>query len=542
MKSSITRILALSFFPAALFSVGIVYAFITGPYFLRGVDPEYAYLLNGLLIADLKLDLGFIYHPGTPVQCIAAIVMRIVHVFRPGNTLVHDVMLNPEMYIKFILFTVITLNALTLFCLGYLVYRKCQNMYVAIFLQLTPFAHVLTLEVLRRLMPEPLMNIFICGWILLIIQFIYNSPGELNSKRYALWSGILFGISLADKLTFLPFFIIPLILLPEWKNKVLYVLYSVGAFLIFAFPVTLKIAYFYNWVKDITLHTGSYGGGEKGFFKWNEFKDHLGLHFSNTGILAGVVLILLLITIIRFLVYRKFQFPMLVRIKAAIAIILVIAVEYLISSKHFAFHYIIPAILLTITCILLIVLVLKDMFPGIVKPVVMNIMLIIAGTIILANTTPGLIKHIKQIRQISVANLTAFNRIEPLLKTTPKIISASYYGCSSIEYALTCGIHESGRYSNYLTFNFNELFPETYIYLPWGKVFYQGNRVIQPSGFIDPAERYNLYVADYSEKALEEVRTALLNDLSGHQFSIVQIYSDTIQHEGVFMVQFLNNK
>jgi hypothetical protein len=537
MNRSSYKSLSLFAFPVILFAAGILYLVITGPYFLQSVDPEYSYLLNGLLIADLKLHLSFIFHPGTPVQCIAAILIRIVHIFRPGYTVVQDVMLNPELYIKAILYTIIAMNALALYLMGLRVYKSSLNISVALFLQLTPFTHVLTLEVLRRLMPEPLMNMIVCGWISLIMGLIYTDPIKLNLKRYALLFGLLSGISLADKLTMLPFIIIPLILLRGWRYKLMYVLSSTGSFLLFAFPVTIKINSFYSWVKDIFMHTGSYGTGEKGIIKWNEFTDHLKLQFESTGMLKLVLLILFLVTVIYFLRKRRSRTFSHIKCRTGFALVLVIALEYLFASKHFAFHYMIPALLLTATGSLMVILMLDDLLPAGLKPTVLKGILTLAGITIMAYTTPRLITHMKQIRQITETNTSAFKRIEPLLKRTPKIISASYYGCASIEYALTCGIHVSGKYSSYLTGNLNELYPLSYLYLPWGKVFYQGNRILNPSDFIKPDANYNLYVADFSKKLLDQILNAFRSDFPHDHINIREMYVDSIQHEGVFLVR-----
>jgi hypothetical protein len=539
MSRSSYKLLTLFIFPITLFSVGVLYIMATGPFFLKGVDPEYAYLFNGLLIADLKFNVPYIDHPGTPMQCIIALVIRTLHLFRPGISMVQDVLLNPEVYIRAVLYTVNVLNAMALLLLGYFTFRVSQNLVVALFMQLTPFTHIITLEVMGRMMPEPLMNIVVCGWLILMAGLIYGNPDKLNYKRYSVLFGFLFGISLADKLTFLPFFMLPLFLLPAWKNKLRYLFSSVFFFLVFAFPVALKIAAFKKWVTGIFLHTGNYGSGDPGIIKWNEFADHARLQYENTRVLFWVVAVLLFVTLICIVKNRKTGIFKDVKVRTGLALFLVIGFEYLMTAKHFAYHYMVPAILLTVLCILLIVVMLNDLFHFKAGKRIINGVLIAAGFCILFNIMPGAVKQVKQVRQLMEPKTASFARMEPLLKSSPKIISASYYGCAAIEYALTFGLHTSGKYGSYLFDEMKEIYPSTYLYFPWGKVFFEGNKEILPSSFIEPGMDYNLYVSDFSKERLDEVMTDLNHDSPENRYSIRQIYVDSVQHEGVFHVRFL---
>lgn len=537
MTRSAYRLLSFLILPLALFFTGLLYILITGPYFLRSADPEYAYLFNGLLIADLKMKIMYFLHPGTPMQCIAAVIIRLVHLFRPGHSMVQDVMLNPELYIRAILLSVAFLNSIALFLLGFFAFKYSTNWIMALFVQITPFTHILVLSVLGRLMPEPLMNILVCGWIILIMRILLADQSHLKFNRYSLMFGILFGISLADKLTFLPFILIPLLLLPAWKNKLFFVIYAVASFLLFAFPVTLQFHVFYDWVKGIFLHTGSYGSGDLGIIKWDEFKDHLRLQIENTWMLKWVFLVLILVTVI-YIVRKNSGIFNTGKFRAGIALILVIAFEYLLTSKHFAFHYIIPAILISAFGFVLIILILKDILPGIMKPQVLNGLMIITGIIILANTAFRVVGETRKVIEIVRPIRSSYEKVGPLLQSSHKIVSVSYYGCDAIEYALTFGIHESGKYSQYLTDQLKEVYPSTLLYYPWGKVFYEGNKVIQPETFINPGIDYTLYVADFKQEGLDEILNRLTGNSPNSKYSISKVYVDSLQKKGVFKVKF----
>jgi hypothetical protein len=153
-------------------------------------------------------------------------VARVVHFFRPGQPLIDDVLTNPELYIRSTLYTINVLYALGVFLLGYTAYRFTNNLTVSLFLQLIPFTNLITLEALARLMPESLMGIIICCWLMVLIKLLYRKDKPLNYHRYSLVFGILFSIGMADKLTFLPFFLLPLVILPGWKNRLIFAGYS----------------------------------------------------------------------------------------------------------------------------------------------------------------------------------------------------------------------------------------------------------------------------------------------------------------------------
>ena len=83
--------------PVCLFLTGLALNGIRGPYWLgANSDPEYAYLLNALSLAELH-PVGHYDHPGTPVQTIGALSLRVFHSFlSPAEELPRAVLSDPE--------------------------------------------------------------------------------------------------------------------------------------------------------------------------------------------------------------------------------------------------------------------------------------------------------------------------------------------------------------------------------------------------------------------------------------------------------------
>jgi hypothetical protein len=523
--------------PAILFWAGILYLRSTGNYFLTSVDPEYAYLFNGALFADLKLKISYILHPGTPLIILTAGVIRIVHAFRPGEDMLTDVIRNPELYIKAIIYTINLLSMGMLLLLGVFTYKKTRNIWLSVFLQLIPFAHSLALETMARVIPESLMLSLICLWIIQIISMFTHAEPVLNVKKHSLVMGILFGLSVALKLTLLPLILMPLIVLTGWRNKLRFVVVSLFSFSVFAFPVLLKYNMFYSWVKNIIIHTGSYGGGDRGILHWNEFFGHLKFQADKSPFLI-ISLSILLISLFIYITYKKpgIQKDKL-KINLSVALILVVIFQFIITAKHYAFHYMLPAILLTLPMIVLSAGMMREIFPSALTLPRLKVIAAFLGLIVLVYIIPRTYSQTSLRTDRNKSIQESYIRYKVDRFSGPLIIGTSYYGCSAVEYALTFGIQESGKYSPYLYDKVNRIYPSIWLYFPWGKAFYAGNKTILPSAFLMPDKKYNLYIADYSIDRYQEIIKALKQNEDSLQFTITKVYVDSSAMQGLFVLQ-----
>lgn len=527
----------LALFPLLLLIIEIQYVRSGGMKFLWSNDPEYAYLFNGIALAHLHLPLNGVGHPGTPIQIIIAIVAWIVHLFRPGQSLWNDVMLNPELYIKVTLYVMGFINASVLFLMGRYVYRYSKNLLTAIVLQLSPFAFVMTLEVNYRLMPEAIMISIISLWLILLIKLVHEPEVERKYSRYCILFALLFGFSLSDKLTFLPYFILPLFILPNWILRLRYTALSIVSFLIFAFPVLFNFHKFNNWVTGIITHKGVYGGGEAGFVNWELFTFNLKVMVNQTYpiLIPLIFLIVLILSALFFLRKRNLL------VSLATGLIFLLIISYLITAKHYAFYYMTPVLLLPVFVAYLVMQITGNFAPFFKRFNLQQLLPGFFGLVLLFYSVTEVQRQVKSMAKNSRIMEEAYNNISPLLKKHPKIICVNYYGTSSIEYGLLFGIHESGRYGMKLTTIFNKLYPDTYIYYPWSGLFYQGVKVLKPIDFIKNNIDYTLYIADFSDSRLNEVLAAI-NDSGLLQFDLKELYRSTTTPEVVFQLKVLTSE
>jgi len=177
------RIVIISILPVILFLTGLHYRHQLIVYHISTVDPEYAYLYNGLNIARLNFHLGHIDHPGTPVQMTVAFTIRVVHLFSGQGLLSDDVMKNPEKYLLASNLVLIILITVALFVLGYFVERITKNLALSFLIQLSPFSSYIVMVALGRVTPEPMLLVAVILLIAMSFIYLYSNNEQKQTKH-----------------------------------------------------------------------------------------------------------------------------------------------------------------------------------------------------------------------------------------------------------------------------------------------------------------------------------------------------------------------
>jgi len=483
MKTPFTKdgLISLSFLiiPLCFLITALIYIHSTGTIYLSGVDPEYAYLFNGMILANLHPDAYGVLHPGTPIQVLIAVVAWIVHMFRQGTSLSEDMMLHPEIYIRAAIITGNAINTFFLFLLGKMVFRYSHNYLVSLAMQVTPFAFLMTLEVSHRLMPEMIMTSLVSCWIIILVKLLYEAPEERNFKWYSMVFGFMFGLSFATKMTFLPYFILPFIILPTWKFRLRFTLVSILSFLIIAFPVWFNFPRYLQWVTSNFIHTGNYGTGDTGIINWNTFATSLNIMIYSTWQIIITAFVLLLIVL-----YSMKKNAKDIATTTGLGLLALFFLQYVITAKQYAFYYMTPSLLLCVfTGFLIFFLLMKlkgtEQFRRAKYGLLMAFVLILFLSVI-----PKMYRQVKELQYLKSMHLNASESLQPFLEKTPKIICPNYYRSSAQEYGLFFGICESGHHSQSFGSIFRKKYPQTIIYQSWSNTFYDANQAVTPSAFL----------------------------------------------------------
>ena len=442
-KKKFFSLILLLILPVVIIFLSLYFKSAKGEYYIfRYFDPSYAYLANGLNLAQLNgSSVGHIDHPGTTVQVICAIVIRIVHALNFQNEdLVQSVFKNPEYYLNYINMAFVFMIAFTLLILGFVIYRLFGNIYAALIFQLSPFFSVIKSYSLTNVSSEPLL-IFIT-LVFISVTMCYVNEGEITKSKnlkYIIGFGIICGFGLVTKVLFFPLVVIPVLLIRKISNKILFIAFTTIAFLIFVFPA---ISYdnsirFFMWIKDLILHSGEYGYGEENFVDKakfiNNFRKILVYEpsFTVPYLLTGIIILLQFFKKYRDTIRSNKYFILL------IGIFITMTIQISIVSKQFALYYMLPVMILSVMTLFIVNSVIKDIFPRFYKSrnyLYLSLVLII----LLIYSAKADYNQIATYRYYNAQCETTLNFIESKYKGTPVVscyktsspVNAIYYGVS----------------------------------------------------------------------------------------------------------------
>lgn len=255
----------LTLLPSLFFIVAIAARYARGAYWMMSYDPDYPYLLNALNILLSNVP-GHTDHPGTPVQILGGLVVGLTYLLQSlGNSglgLIEFVLHHPEDLLIIINGSLILLISLSLFLVGWVAFELCGSLFLCVVLQLTPLILKTPIAEATRVTPEPLL--FAVTQILVVILLVYLfRPGIAKSLYLACGLGIVLGIGVATKVTFIPA-ILFLLLLPNPKQKLVAGITTILAFLIATIPIFSRYPRVWKWLFRVATHTSNYGTGSRG--------------------------------------------------------------------------------------------------------------------------------------------------------------------------------------------------------------------------------------------------------------------------------------
>lgn len=230
------------------------------------LDPGYFYLLDALNILNLTTP-GHVYHPGTTVQWLAALILRLAHPATSSDAITGLVLADPEYYLHLIAVVLVALNGVALWALGAVGRRVFGGLTAAGFLQLAPFISMVVLKHSIQAKPEALLVLTVL--VLSCALVLSLTPGLMARRRvsFALAFGAIAGFGVATKITAFPVFLLPLFVLglsagaQRWAGAVaLYGVSALAALVFFTLPAIGAYDVFFGWMATLSQGAGAYGG------------------------------------------------------------------------------------------------------------------------------------------------------------------------------------------------------------------------------------------------------------------------------------------
>lgn len=450
--------------PSFYFIIGSYFRSVLGDLSLRSLDPDYIYFITGLGISEGHLNISHVDNPGTPLQYLMGLSYRLTHLFRPGNfTFLEDVFQNPDLYLSVSNLVITGLVTAVLYYAGTRVFQSTGSILYGILIQTTPFLAVIWYDLIGRIVPELLMPIPVILLELFLIEYIY---AKKNAED---WHQIIFlaaisAIGLSIKLTFIPLWFLPLVIIPNWKKKAQFLGLSVLFFLLFAIPVTLRLGVFTGWIKSLFIHSGTYGGGNANFVNWTEFLANLKFLWGYEKWLLLATIITAITAIVYILTHKKDANKRLLLVTGAV--LLTVLFQTGMVCKHFAHRYYIPVLLLFPILVFLIAEFFRETIKG-----KMKILISIGLTFIILCYSVYQQPWIKMKTEAMSDDLSrrkeTWHFVSSLDPNSIKIITTQNYGSPFKEYALMVSYTWAGDQQKYYTETLAKLFPDTYLYFTW---------------------------------------------------------------------------
>ncbi|MBN2349909.1 MAG: hypothetical protein JXJ22_13775 [Bacteroidales bacterium] len=464
--NKVLKILFLLFIPALLMLISMQVEKNRGN-FWEDPDPDYCYLMNGLVLAGNTGKIGHIDHPGTPGQIIAGIIIKTVYTFRKTDqTLIIDVLSNPELYLRKIAWFFAAFNSLLIFLLGWTVLFLTHNLLYGLLFQSIPFtSNMLILHGFYSVTPEPLLvgaTLFLIALCLFYIYGINDSGKELQNSKFKqiiktnIWPflfGSVIAFSIATKIYSAPVILIPLFILKGRRDIFYFVLYSILFFVLFTLPIFNQYKAFSAWVLRLFIHKGFYGHGAKGLLDFQAFFQNIIIIIKGYPILCIVLIFSIVVLVVRLIKGDKSN-----EVKVLTAFIIFQILEVAVIAKQFYIHYVIPVIPgFTLTFFLSVsILNIKQRYKKIL------ISLFILTNLILVSTQLKYLVENKTEQNTQDQNNNNFNGFTEIY----------CYGCSSPFYALDFGNYYSNRSFGE---SLNEIYKNKYFYDIWNRIFHDWN-------------------------------------------------------------------
>ena len=309
------------------------------PYWLWfNLDPSYLYFLNGLHVLDGATP-GHVDHPGTPVQVLMALVIRLSGLAAPG-TIGDGAFAWAEILLMQANTVLLVLTALAMGLLGAVVARRSGRLVVALLAQMTPFLSMLALKHGIHVKPEPM---------LLLAVLLLSAAMVEQAIRPRWWLllalGAVCGFGIAVKITFAPIALAPFLLARGMRARALFCLAMVLALALFLWPAWGALDRMAEWIVQLATHGGAYGNGAPSVMDLERYPAaFFKLFFARPVFLAVYAASLAVLVLGWRRRRRRGGAPMDGVERALLGVLVAQLAQMLMVAKHPSAHYVLPAL------------------------------------------------------------------------------------------------------------------------------------------------------------------------------------------------------
>jgi len=459
------RALCFLLLPALFVWLYILFVQARGPFYLSpNVDPDYAYLCNSLNIATGHSP-RHTDHPGTSLQLAGAITILAAHPFSSSAERIQAVLTRPESHLQGINFVLAGTYLACLALIGLWVWMRTGEWQPALLLQATPFLLGDQFRFLARVSAEPLL--LIVGLLIAGLLFL-DARAERTAPRTIAAMGILAALGAVTKISFLPFALVPLICLQNWKQRCAYALCASASAFVLLLPAAGHLSRFVGFVTGLIFRQGMYGRGEAGILPAQYFSNVLRLFVESPWLclVVGLSWATVLYSCMRWSRETPQQRRWLLLLGG---VALGQTLEMLMVAKFAVWRYLLPALMFCALNLLVL-----SQFWG-ARIVRIRPMLFAASFLAVLGAALGLRSHYAQYAETIAGRQEIAHALQTKYKQEPLAI---YYGGSTPSYALWFGnFWAGGHYKTSLAKILESPRPEYWIRGAGGDLFLMGEKV-----------------------------------------------------------------
>lgn len=512
------------------------------PFYMSQPDPSYMYLFNGMNLAGGHMEIGHIDHPGTTVQCFAAVVFFIKHALSSSHVpLFQDVIINSENYLYACSIILIILFAGINYLTGAYVFRQTGSIALSLLFQLTPLINI---NIIKRVIElEPESFIILAAPFFMAYLFIrspenkININKQLNNKTVILFS-ILSSFLIATKYTCVPVVFLVLFILENNKQRLLYIGMVIVSFFFFVLPALSKIKNMYKWVWGLLSHDGTYGKGEERVVNPSLFVKNIrdlfltDIIFTSIYCIITIAFMVVLVNWIR----KKKTIPF---SRAISGVWVSITALILVVAKHCDFHYLIFAECCFPLGLIVSYKILVGSFAPIMQRFIKYEKRILYSTFVLFI----MFLFVEKIRYIpfKYSQPASIDKYMEAYKSIPLIISTKNGAqCERKEPALYIGYMYSGGLQPVYAQFLKETYPNTYIYWDGSQMLTHWDETISIADFAAGNKRMLFYLKGYDDTAQISLIHKFYGRNPSSKFDEQEIYKDAETGQNIYVVS--NNK
>jgi hypothetical protein len=494
------------------------------------IDPDYAYLFNGLnFIRGESFSIVHVDHPGTPLQVLIGLFIFIISSLRGADDLTTDVLSHPQLYIKIIIISISFCYSLVLFFIGKRFFKHQNNLTNALLLQLSFLFFAAVTITPTKLFTETIIPL---GSLLIILITVEKAWGKMNDLVYAILSGIILGIFIAVKITFLPIAIIPLIIIAKWRNRIFSVVLTGLIFFLSILPVMERFGLFQSFIQKIATHEGKYGSGEPETINvlklLNNFWNTLQIEYTFTLIIT-LSLIILIIAFRK----NKFQFLRNNDLRVLFAIFLGFILQLILVSRHAGFRYMIPALLFAALALTIAVNQLKSY--KIARYSIIFLVLLFAGWHNLKMLSKEIKLNHRQNETYSFVEKN-INPDDPLLVITKESWFGSPFKTHSIMFGKCYSYRQGEQYNEVV----KTLYPNQYFWAHNQQQFADWEMAVMPDLVLTEHKFIYVYIQTDNpqlyRKAIDDF-SKYLKFYSKNAIDLKLVYSNPALDEEIYLIQ-----